>query len=417
MYSPNGCTRRLSLRVRPAPTPGSQTSAELLVVRPSGVAQHRADQDRHADRAGGPVDLGGGVGVAQRVDVARSSPARSPGPAGRLRPAATSAASCSVTRTWLSSTARRWALKSRPRRGTLPCTAAIVDGARRAAPGRGGTSAASGPATQRRAPAGAARHAAQRAPRRAARGAASRRTSSPSASPASTVTNDSSGSPPIAASGSSGPSGWPKPTRPHGSPPNGTRAAQRLARDPHRGRPHRRRGQPGDRAPSRRRPRPTNSASSTTSATHGTGPTRRADPDQQRQQEPQAEQEPVAETRREPDARTRARPSSANAGRASHQSVPRREAQVQQQARRRRPRRARAARRRPRACGVGAARRSGIGGRCGHDGSLRRAFRAPRRPHRRSGGVRAWAAAKQVGVAQRVEHAGRAGSGRNHSQP
>ena len=42
------------------------------------------------------------------------------------RPAATSAASCSVTRTWLSSTARRCALKSRPSRGTLPCTAAIV---------------------------------------------------------------------------------------------------------------------------------------------------------------------------------------------------------------------------------------------------------------------------------------------------
>ena len=44
---------------------------------------------------------------------------------GGCSPAATSAASSSVTRTWLSSTARRWELKSRPSRGTLPCTTAI----------------------------------------------------------------------------------------------------------------------------------------------------------------------------------------------------------------------------------------------------------------------------------------------------
>jgi hypothetical protein len=37
------------------------------------------------------------------------------------------------------------------------------------------------------------------------------------------VAKDSSGTPPIAASGSSGPSGWPNPTRPHGIPPKGTR--------------------------------------------------------------------------------------------------------------------------------------------------------------------------------------------------
>lgn len=42
------------------------------------------------------------------------------------RPAATSAASCSVRRTWLSSPARRWELKSRPRRSTMLCTAATT---------------------------------------------------------------------------------------------------------------------------------------------------------------------------------------------------------------------------------------------------------------------------------------------------
>ena len=45
------------------------------------------------------------------------------------RPAATSAASVAVARTWLSSTARRCALKSRPSRGTLPCTMATVTAA------------------------------------------------------------------------------------------------------------------------------------------------------------------------------------------------------------------------------------------------------------------------------------------------
>ena len=42
------------------------------------------------------------------------------------RPARTSSASRTVSRTWLSSTARRWALNSSPSRGTLPCTAATV---------------------------------------------------------------------------------------------------------------------------------------------------------------------------------------------------------------------------------------------------------------------------------------------------
>ena len=53
------------------------------------------------------------------------------------RPACTSSASCSVSRTWLSSTARRWALNSSPSRGTLPCTAATVIDGSSPAPGTG----------------------------------------------------------------------------------------------------------------------------------------------------------------------------------------------------------------------------------------------------------------------------------------
>ena len=162
------------------------------------------------------------------------------------RPAATSAASCSVRRTWLSSTARRWALKSRPRRGTLPWIAATVT-VRLRSPGGAARSAAS----RRQRASGsergtsAARDGAQpvdvgrtgarsddRAPARQSR-------------PASTA-NDSSGAPPIAASGSSGPSGWPNPTRPHGNPPNGHRDAQRLPRDPHAAAHSGAAGQPGD---------------------------------------------------------------------------------------------------------------------------------------------------------------------------
>ena len=49
-------------------------------------------------------------------------------------PARTCSASRNVSATWLSSTARRWALKSSPSRGTLPCTAATVTGALSPAP-------------------------------------------------------------------------------------------------------------------------------------------------------------------------------------------------------------------------------------------------------------------------------------------
>ena len=86
------------------------------------------------------------------------------------------------------------------------------------------------------------------------------------------MTNDSSGAPPTAATGSSGPSGWPKATRPHGKPPNGTR--DRSASAPthtaaaHTGAP-RSRETAAIPAPAA----PTNTASAAESASHGTGPT------------------------------------------------------------------------------------------------------------------------------------------------
>ena len=67
----------------------------MLAVR--AARQHRAQHDRHADGAGGLVDRRGGVRVAQRVDV--GGVLRPEHQVGRgRRPAATSAASCSVTR-------------------------------------------------------------------------------------------------------------------------------------------------------------------------------------------------------------------------------------------------------------------------------------------------------------------------------
>ena len=59
------------------------------------------------------------------------------------RPARTSSASSRVSRTWLSSTARRWALNSSPSRGTLPCTAATVMAGSSPAPHRTAGRAAS----------------------------------------------------------------------------------------------------------------------------------------------------------------------------------------------------------------------------------------------------------------------------------
>ena len=171
-----------------------------------------------------------------------------------------------------------------------------------------------------------------------------------------------------------GPSGCPKPTRPQGSPPHGTRArsaslATQTAAD--------HTGAAGSRETSAMPapPSPTNSDSSTTSATHGTGPDQRADPREQRQQETHAEQEAVAETRlgRRPYTSTpstrRARAARATrtaaAGSSTYSSTPAPTAAAT---------RASDGGRGPAAT---RGRRSGIGGRCGHNKSVRRAPTGP----------------------------------------
>ena len=71
-----------------------------------------------------------GVGVGERVDVGgvlrpdHQVAAWRPGRPRRPRPA------CRVASTWLSRTARRWPRKSRPSRGTLPCTSGHRDACR-----------------------------------------------------------------------------------------------------------------------------------------------------------------------------------------------------------------------------------------------------------------------------------------------
>ncbi len=62
--------------------------------------------------------------------------------------------------------------------------------------------------------------------------------------PSSATANDSSGTPPSCASGSNGPSVWPKATTPQGNPPNGTLRFQPLLGRPQRREPDRPAGQP-----------------------------------------------------------------------------------------------------------------------------------------------------------------------------
>ena len=131
------------------------------------------------------------------------------------RPAATSAASCWVARTWLSSTARRWALKSRPRRGTLPCTIATVTAVPR--PGRA-TGSQAGPATSN------APHAPAIRPRGAGADRAGATASATRTPPAAATAKVTSGAPPNTASRSPGASPWLNASRPHGNPPNGARS-------------------------------------------------------------------------------------------------------------------------------------------------------------------------------------------------
>ena len=135
-------------------------------------------------------------------------------------PAATRPASATVASTWLLRTCRRWALKSRPSRGTLPCTMATVTGA--PPPADGDPSGTSSPAAIN-----ATAPSASPAPRstdgrvRTRHGRQAAVTSRPPATATAKVT---SGAPPRAANRSSGESPWLNATRPHGKPPNGVRS-------------------------------------------------------------------------------------------------------------------------------------------------------------------------------------------------
>ena len=134
-------------------------------------------------------------------------------------PDSTSSAYAAVTSRWFSRTARRWALKSRPRRGTLPWITATSTVS---VASRVGVRAA--PATRPSATSGTARSAtAARTGRRPV--AASRRersiSATPRAAPSAERTNPISGVPPREANGSRGPSAWPNASRPQGKPPQG----------------------------------------------------------------------------------------------------------------------------------------------------------------------------------------------------
>ena len=94
----------------PARRLGAVVEQRDVRARAHRLGEHRPDDERDADRLPGPLDLGGGVGVAERVDVGGvlgpDDEAEVVG--GPLGEAARSRA------TWLSRTARRSALKSRP---------------------------------------------------------------------------------------------------------------------------------------------------------------------------------------------------------------------------------------------------------------------------------------------------------------
>ena len=95
----------------------------------AGRGDHATDQDRRVDRRrGGRRSRRAASGLASGSMSEEFSGQMTTIGCG-ARPARTSSDSRSVSRTWLSSTARRWALNSSPSRGTLPCTAAtVIDG-------------------------------------------------------------------------------------------------------------------------------------------------------------------------------------------------------------------------------------------------------------------------------------------------
>ena len=146
-----------------------------------------------------------------------------------VRPAATCLARARVASTWLSSTARRWALKSRPSRGTLPCTTATVT----VRPAGGGVGTAAAPAVRATAITAGRITAVPVARRRPGRSAP--RTAAASSPPASATPNVTSGAPPSRASPSSGESAWLKASRPHGNPPKGVRSRSLLRGPQHAG--------------------------------------------------------------------------------------------------------------------------------------------------------------------------------------
>ena len=137
------------------------------------------------------------------------------------RPASASAASLSVALTWLRSTASRWALNSRPSRGTLPCTTATVYGrVCVVCQSRGEVGAAAVTATRAATPASTG----ERGPEPVR--AHGRAPAAASRLPASATPKVTSGAPPYAASQANGEPSWANASRPHGNPPNGAAVAR-----------------------------------------------------------------------------------------------------------------------------------------------------------------------------------------------
>lgn len=171
---------------------------------------------------------------------------------------------------WLSRTARRWELKSRPSRGTLPwiaATVAVPSSAESSTSGRAARAAATGTRT-----AAAVAAAARRGSSPVLRWIRKRRTASKRPKPHRTTAKERSGVPPSAASGRNTLSACPKAILPQGKPPNGTPArsasssVQTAAAQS---------GQQASRDTAEMPMQPTamNSASAAASASHGTGPT------------------------------------------------------------------------------------------------------------------------------------------------
>ena len=117
MYSPNGTGCRLTYSCG-GPDAGLPDDRGVR-QEPGRPLQHGADQGGHADGVHRVVDDLAGVGLLVRVEVGgvlRPDDDVRP----RRRPRGDPAASSAVTRAWLSRTARRSALKSRPASGTSP---------------------------------------------------------------------------------------------------------------------------------------------------------------------------------------------------------------------------------------------------------------------------------------------------------